>query len=562
MSREPKIPEDRFFRAADVLALLAAVAALFFILTSGIPLIETHLLPAWGASKGPYGRSVQIPVLVFIALLLLVRWRLGPRFSRLRLVQWTERVIRLPWPVTGLALFILYAGTTSWVGWMRHMAFETRAFDLGIFAQAVWNTLQGDFLYSSLKGGICLLGDHASPILAALTPFYALWQDPRTLLLIQSLAAASCLFAVAYLAKQKIEWPGAPFIFMLLYFFYAPTRSALHEDFHPEVLAEPFLFLAFILPEKKKTFGFLLALLAAVSAKENMLGISFVFGVYALFFKKRPVLGLALMLASAGLFYLEIYKVIPFFSGRPYFYQAFYPSLFGKGGSPLFWKLMEPGSWEYVFKAFLSFLFLPFFHGATLLLAAPILFQNLLSSGGSMRSFNYHYTTGMSPFLFISTIYGFAELLRRFPFLKLKQGGLLAILLVTAILRSGPAEYYFAWSSRQNITPHTDQVRAWLKTIPPGMSVLTHNNLLPQVINRRDVYQFEYSATSKARQALQTKADYVAGDSRFWEEGSAGMAASLQELKAAGYEEVFNRDGFFLLKKNRVRALVPNPVPF
>lgn len=60
---------------------------------------------------------------------------------------------------------------------VRHFSFQTGK-DLALFAQAYWNTLQGDFLFSSIQGGIVLWGEHFNPIVLAVLPFYWLWPSP------------------------------------------------------------------------------------------------------------------------------------------------------------------------------------------------------------------------------------------------------------------------------------------------------------------------------------------------------------------------------------------------
>jgi uncharacterized membrane protein len=48
----------------------------------------------------------------------------------------------LPWVLLGV-MTLAYAGTFSWLAVMRHLAFQSHAFDLGNMDQAVWTTLHG-----------------------------------------------------------------------------------------------------------------------------------------------------------------------------------------------------------------------------------------------------------------------------------------------------------------------------------------------------------------------------------------------------------------------------------
>ena len=133
--------------------------------------------------------SPDLFALLFV-ILLVIWYRLGRSPREIEGVRiWERFYARLDnasagrWlPVLGLMAAVLVALPLA-----RHFTFQS-GYDLALFAQAYWNTLQGDFLYSSLKGGMVLWGDHFNPIALAIVPFYRIWPAPETLLVIQSLA--------------------------------------------------------------------------------------------------------------------------------------------------------------------------------------------------------------------------------------------------------------------------------------------------------------------------------------------------------------------------------------
>ncbi|MFJ8109184.1 DUF2079 domain-containing protein [Streptomyces sp. NPDC096132] len=97
---------------------------------------------------------------------------------------------RAPW-LLAAALFAAYA--TLSVARYRYLA--TRSWDLGIFEQAIRAYAQLRAPVVDLKGpGFNVLGDHFSPVLALLAPFYRLFPSPLTLLVAQ--AALFALSAV------------------------------------------------------------------------------------------------------------------------------------------------------------------------------------------------------------------------------------------------------------------------------------------------------------------------------------------------------------------------------
>lgn len=166
-----------------------------------------------------------------------------------------------------------------------------------------------------------------------------------------------------------------------------------------------------------------------------------------------------------------------------------------------------------------------------------------------MRSFAYHYTTGMSIFLFVSTIYGFKALMQK-NWLRQKMYLLAFALLFASLLRSGPSEYFYFYDSLSHKTPRRDHIRQKLAQIPDDVSVLSHNNFIPQIINRKEIYQFDYRGRpTKAESAKELNVDYVILDREFMEPATLDILSSVAELTAAGYALEYGQDGFYILKK-------------
>ncbi|OQA54682.1 MAG: hypothetical protein BWY42_01654 [Candidatus Omnitrophica bacterium ADurb.Bin277] len=394
------------------------------------------------------------------------------------------------------------------------------------------------------------MGDHVSPILLLTVPFYAIWPDPRTLILLQALAAASSFIPLALIARDKLKDRSLVLIVLLMFFFYSPMRAALHEDFHPEILAEPFLWWAFFFLDKGRAVRFLLCLVFAATGKENFLGITFILGFYALMFKKMRLTGGAVMLASVGIFLWETQWLVPYLSGAKYFYGGNYTPALSDPANGIGRMLMDGERWGYALKVFLPFLYLPFFHPQTLILTFPVFFQNLLSANGPMRSFNYHYFTGMTPFLFISTIFALDSLRSRHSWFRERFWLAGFILLAVSVIRSGPSEYWFYWGIHANRSVHADMIREKLAAIPPEARVLTHNPFIPQLCNRKFVYQFNYNPSpTKLNFARKYDADTIIWDERFWEPNTMALEPTLEKFLETGYSVEFERDGFYVLKK-------------
>lgn len=546
------VPEhsSKLSLAIRVLLAIAGAAALFFLMTNAVPLVQLGWLKDFG-KKGRYLLPMLISVPIFAVLMALTRWKFREIFERSVWVRLWQAACVIPPRTMAVCFFLIYAAMMTVVGFERHAAFETRAFDLGIFAQAVWNTLQGNIFFSSIKENINLMGDHVSPILLVTAPFYAIWPDPRMLILLQALASASSFFPLALIARDKLKDRSLALIFLLMFFFFQPMRAALHEDFHPELLAEPFLWWAFFFLDRGKAVRFLLCVAIAVTGKENFFGVAFMLGFYAFVWKRMRRAGIAVMVCAAAILLWETKWLVPHLTGAPYFYGGNYSRMLADPLNAVFLKLLSGESLEYASKIFTPFLFLPFFHFPTLVLVFPVLFQNLLSGNGSMRSFNYHYVTGMTPFLFISTIYALARLREKRVWFSKHFLWIGFALLFMSALRSGPSEYWFYWSIRSHRSPHKEMIREKLREIPREGRVLTHNAFIPQLCNRQFVYQFNYNPDpTKIEQARNYAADYLAWDEKFWEPNTLELGETLAQAIQAGYAVDFESDGFYILKKS------------
>ena len=123
-------------------------------------------------------------------------------------------------------IFIIsYTIFFSWYSILKHYAFLTTAFDLGIFDQALWSTLHGKFLYTTLHGeeASVTFAHHFQPILLLILPIYAVYQSPETLLVLQSFFLALGALPIYWIARKKLN-ELAGLVFSASYLLY----PALH----------------------------------------------------------------------------------------------------------------------------------------------------------------------------------------------------------------------------------------------------------------------------------------------------------------------------------------------
>ena len=84
---------------------------------------------------------------------------------------------------------ILYIIILSAICILKYNNFLYNALDLAIINNVFYNTLHGNAFWSSIQGH-SYIGDHFTPILFLLLPFYSIYQSPLTLLILQTVFLA------------------------------------------------------------------------------------------------------------------------------------------------------------------------------------------------------------------------------------------------------------------------------------------------------------------------------------------------------------------------------------
>ncbi|MFI5346715.1 MAG: DUF2079 domain-containing protein [Elusimicrobiota bacterium] len=144
---------------------------------------------------------------------------------------------------SGALLFAVIVGVLKWLQAAR---LQNQAFDLGIYANVLWNTAHGDLFRDSIKG-VNFLGDHFSPGMALLAPLLRVWPDAVVLSLAQSAALALGIPAVHRLAWNHTHDRTAAGGFALLYALSPLVHEASRYDVHAVAFAVPLLLWGLVL---------------------------------------------------------------------------------------------------------------------------------------------------------------------------------------------------------------------------------------------------------------------------------------------------------------------------
>ncbi|HTX26264.1 MAG TPA: DUF2079 domain-containing protein [Streptosporangiaceae bacterium] len=138
---------------------------------------------------------------------------------------------------TVAVVFCAYAA----ISLFRLLQLHPTSWDLGIFTEVVKQYANLRAPIVNIRGtGFNLLGDHFSPAVAVLAPFFRVFPSPATLLVAQALMAAASVFAVSRAAREKLG-VGPSRVIAVAYGFSWGLQQLIEFDFHELALAVPLL---------------------------------------------------------------------------------------------------------------------------------------------------------------------------------------------------------------------------------------------------------------------------------------------------------------------------------
>ncbi len=211
------------------------------------------------------------------------------------------------WSVS-VAAFLLYAYESV----LRHQQFKT-TLDITIFQQAIANYAQGRTPNVLIKSQepFNSLGDHFTPIMMTLAPFYRIWPSVLTLLIAQALLLAVGVHVVTRVAVRRLG--GLGYYVGIAFALSWGVLKVLDFDFHEACFTVAFLALALEALLDDRTGALLFWCGAMLLVKEDtplfIAGIGLVFAL-----ARRWALAAGLLIGSVLAFGLLTMVVIPSFS--------------------------------------------------------------------------------------------------------------------------------------------------------------------------------------------------------------------------------------------------------
>lgn len=514
-----------FFVFSLLIGLLSFITPTGLGIREGIIVIGlSHILSIPQAGFASFfGRVMLIITEIFFLLISYIYYKLNIGLVN-RAEKFISKYIYETILATGIIIFCFYILITAF---LKYDNFYMGRFDLGNMAQTVWNTNHGRIFQLTNPDGvenISRLAVHADFILILISPFYLLWQDPRMLLVIQTLIVGSGAIFVYYIALRLLNNKLISISFAFSYLLNPGIMWSSLYDFHGVTLATTFLLGAYYFLIKGKYKIFLVMCILAAITKEHIWVITALLGLYIFmrelillikrnkkqYFNKKIIYGISCFIGSVAIFSLLIFVFIPRVTPQQKHFALSYFNenndneeiliksiLFNPAASIA--KITAPDRLFYIKELLIPLGYLPLLSVWYLLFPSADLVINLLSDKNELHQIYYQYTAAISPFLFIAAIYSVRFILKIQT--KISPFVVFSFILVAALYGS----YLFGplpWSERPNTAMYSKQnnlknyIISKLNSLPENAKVATSNNLGAHLSHREYIYTLPFGVES------------------------------------------------------------------
>ncbi|MFD8786761.1 DUF2079 domain-containing protein [Kitasatospora sp. NPDC059599] len=487
-----------------------------------------------------------------------------------------RRSARLPRHPAALAwgLAAGFAALYVCVAANRHRRGLTKAYDLGIFEQAVRAYAHLRAPIVPLKGpGYHLLGDHFHPLIATLAPAYRVFPTPLTLVVAQALLMALAVVPLTRWAHEVAGPRVALIVGCTTGASWGIVRAAA-DDFHEIAFAVPLLAFAATALGRRRPLAAALWSLPLLLVKEDLgltvAAVGLLITRQARQDRRTPLPGLTLAAVGVAATALTVLVVLPSFNPTGGF--DYWQQLDGGGQSSL-WALPlrlggPPVKWLLLFLLAATAGFLGL-RSPLFLLCVPTLAWRLCSANPHYWGVSYHYSAVLMPIAAAAlvdavrrsrpapgsppattaaattTAVTTAGAATRPPLPRPARRALLVSALVTAVTLPLYPLHEVVMPEAWSTSPRLTEIRAMLRLIPDDATVAASNRLAAQLTSRAEV-------TLVCREPVRPGPEWVVVDLRDPSVQApcavADTARMLTVYQGHGYRRLVDRDGLLLLR--------------
>jgi uncharacterized membrane protein len=380
----------------------------------------------------------------------------------------------------------------------RYAAYHNRTYDLAIYAREAWGLARGDFWDPILD--VHFLGTHVALVLWPLGWLGRWFGTVPVLLFAQALAFGLATLPLAQLGARRFGDAGA-LVATAAWLLYPNLGHVASYEFHPGSLAVLPLALALDAFDRGSRRGVLLYGACMLLCRADMAILVALLGAVACSSERMRPAGYALI--GIGLGYLAV--IVLWFS-RYWAPEGSLALHFGAwGGSPLgivtalfseparvLEHFSDPRRATYLLRVLFPLCFLPLLGPRFLVLCAPALAQNLISTFPTTIELYSHYLTIAVPPLVVAALDGARVLSRHLR--PWRSARLPMVAMAGAALAASVQAGGMPWSRDYDRAAFTrdafsDEAARTVALIPRDVSVQAPDALLPHLVERSRVFR-------------------------------------------------------------------------
>ncbi len=479
---------------------------------------------------------------------------------------------RLAWMIT-----VIYGTVFCLISLVNHYNFRTYGLDLGIYTHGIYSYshLNWHTFTLGLEGQpFNHLGNHFSPIVMLLSPFYYLF-GTYTLLILQIAAILFGGWGVYRYAQERLTGIQ-PELILMLFFSMWGIYSALAYDWHANVMAAmlvPWFILFFEREDWKKA---ILMFILVLICKENMAvwmaaivgGLalknlftkpmdtnwratgSLLFGAVVYFVVVQTLimpalnpLGISDHLGNYSHLGDGPAGVVKTILTKPR--HVFYLMFESLQADELTFKLKTQLHFMVLVSGGIALIYRPYF----LIMLAPIYAQKLLSSSPSHWGVYSQYSIEFAPIIALAM----TEWMKGFRFPNLKVPLLVGFIGLTTVFNWHPTrpntEFFKAKHYESGL--NSEAIYSALELIPDGVAVSASNVIVPHIADRDKIYLYPVVNDAEYLAILTHGRDLYPVDSLYF-------PVKMQELRSDKLHDiVYDENDLLIIKRQLISEETP-----
>jgi uncharacterized membrane protein len=422
------------------------------------------------------------------------------------------RPYRAPWLIA-LLVFAVYLA----ISLFRYLQLNPSSWDLGIFTELVKQYAHLHAPVADVRGaGVNLLGDHFSPIIALIVPFFLVWPSPVTLLVAQAFLTAVSVLPVTWAAADKLGRRAGAAI-GAAYGFSWGLQQMINFDFHEIAFAVPLLAFSLSALVRGRTRAAVAWALPLVFVKEDQGFTVAAIGILMIIISRwrgRPGQG-AIFGGELLIVWGVVWSVLAITVIIPHFNAAHHYQYWSDGGT------LSPGghfsaggavrqfatSWPVKLQTTLMLLLPTAFialWSPLALVALPSIVLRFLGTSSNFWGIQWHYNATVMPILFIAAVDAIARIRSRdvrsassnspepgwresLTAAMSRYGAAAMLAIAAALLFQFPVSNLLE-PSTYRLGAHVTDANAAMAKVPDGATVITTLDLLAPLAARTDSF--------------------------------------------------------------------------